>query len=199
MKLNLGSGGKKGLDGWLNIDILEGADLCIDLRDGIPIQSSQVEMIYTSHFLEHLEPREILALLGECHRVLKPGGKLSICVPDASLFIRSYADDDYRLVDAAAISNNIAAGNVRIPSFLFKDGQNIYSRAVISTGSKIDWINYIAYSAGEHKYMFDAENLVSHLRLAGFEDARLREYDPLFDSEMHQGDSIFAIGSRSVI
>ena len=34
--------------------------------------------------------------------------------------------------------------------------------------SRVDYVNYIAYMDGHHKYMFDEENLLSILRNVGF-------------------------------
>ena len=56
---------------------------------------------------------------------------------------------------------------------------SLYKPAVVSDG-KIDWLNYIAYMDGHHKYMFDQENLVRRLN-AGFIDAQPRNFDALRD------------------
>ena len=37
LNLNLGSGPKKGEGEWVNCDILQGADIVLDLSKGIPI------------------------------------------------------------------------------------------------------------------------------------------------------------------
>lgn len=49
---------------------------------GIPLADKSVDVIYSSHFLEHLDPKIGRGLLEECLRVLKPGGRARICVPD---------------------------------------------------------------------------------------------------------------------
>lgn len=48
--LELGSGAKKGENGWTTIDLI-GADICHDLRNGIPFRSNTIDKIYTSHML----------------------------------------------------------------------------------------------------------------------------------------------------
>jgi predicted SAM-dependent methyltransferase len=53
-----------------------------NLKYGIPIENSQVDFIYSSHFLEHLDRLSGQRLLEECLRVLKPGGVIRISVPD---------------------------------------------------------------------------------------------------------------------
>jgi predicted SAM-dependent methyltransferase len=80
--LNLGCG-KRYVDGAINIDIKEPANMLTDLTK-LPWlwRDNSIDGIYTSHFLEHTQnPKEILQ---ECHRILKPYGFLSIKVPHSS-------------------------------------------------------------------------------------------------------------------
>ena len=53
-----------------------------DLAYGLPFPSDSVDFIYASHVLEHFYPQAAQHLLGESRRVLKPGGRARICVPD---------------------------------------------------------------------------------------------------------------------
>jgi predicted SAM-dependent methyltransferase len=79
-------------EGWLNIDLFATrADICWDLRLGIPFADGSVEAIFHEHMLEHLSLRDGFSITQECLRVLKPGGLLRIGVPDAGLCIDSYA------------------------------------------------------------------------------------------------------------
>ena len=189
-KINLGSGPTKGENGWTNIDLLDGADLNLDISSGLPMPQDSIEMIYTSHFLEHLDYPTLCRVLKECHRVLRSGCALSICVPDASKFINAYIRNDYQEM---TINNN---ESVKIPSFLAVPGEGVYTKALINTGSAIDWLNYIAYSNSQHKYMFDSENLLRHLNLAGFKGASLRSFDPNLDKISFKQQSIYAVGYK---
>jgi predicted SAM-dependent methyltransferase len=63
-----------------------------DLRHGIPLVDASVDVVYSSHFLEHLSRSQGLALLDECRRVLRPGGLLRVTVPDAEPAIRALSD-----------------------------------------------------------------------------------------------------------
>ena len=185
MKLNLGSGPEQGSNGWTNIDLGGGADLAIDLTLGIPFEDNSVSQIYTSHFLEHLSYDQINPLLLECLRVLIPGASMLICVPDSEAFIQAYVNDDY-------IERPLNNGTMlRAPTFISQPGERIYTKALINTNSKIDWINYIAYSASEHKYMFDRENLFNHLKIAGFANIQEREYDSELDKNYGKHASLF--------
>lgn len=187
-RINLGSGPVKGENGWTNVDQLDGADLKIDIANGLPFAKDSIDSIYTSHFLEHLDYSTLCRVLHYCYEVLAPGSALSVCVPDASRFIKAYVDNDYRTVNADGI------GSLRVPSFLVAAGEGIYTKALVNTGSAIDWLNYIAYSNSEHKYMFDPENLLSHIKMAGFKRVAHRDYDPELDKTYGRNASIYAIG-----
>jgi predicted SAM-dependent methyltransferase len=57
--------------------------------DRLPFADNSINFIFSEHFFEHLFLDDALALLKECHRVLKPYGVIRTCVPDADL--RTYA------------------------------------------------------------------------------------------------------------
>ncbi len=56
----------------------------------IPIADRTVDVLYTSHMLEHLDRREGRAFLAEAKRVLRPGGVLRIAVPDLRKLVDGY-------------------------------------------------------------------------------------------------------------
>lgn len=70
-----------------------------DLRFGIPLNSSSVEYIFTSHFLEHLYRSDMRKLLADCYRVLVPGGKIRISVPDLAYAINLYPKDKEKMLE----------------------------------------------------------------------------------------------------
>ena len=66
-----------------------------------------------------------------------------------------------------------------------------YKQASNNTTS-IDYVNYIAYMDGHHKYMFDQENLLFILKLKGFKEVRSRGFDPALDLKQRDFVSIYA-------
>ena len=58
-----------------------------NVTDGLPFKDSSVEVIFSSHFIEHLTFEEGINFLRECHRVLRPDGILRISCPDMKLWI----------------------------------------------------------------------------------------------------------------
>jgi predicted SAM-dependent methyltransferase len=173
IRLELGSGSKKGTDGWTTLDLVPGCDMYCDLANGIPFPSNSVKDIYSSHLFEHLTFKQAQAFLHECLRVMVPGGKFSICVPNARLYLEAYLNG--QLLDDQRFLNYKPA----------------YNR---TTG--IDYVNYIAYMDGQHKYMFDRENLVYVLQQGGFKNVRIREFDKTVDMERRDCYSIYAEGYK---
>jgi predicted SAM-dependent methyltransferase len=55
-----------------------------------PFADATFDCAYTSHMLEHLNPRDAEHCLREIHRVLKPGGVLRIAVPDLDQVLKRY-------------------------------------------------------------------------------------------------------------
>ncbi len=175
IRLDLGSGTKKGNDGWITVDLV-GADINYDLKKGIPLPDGSVDAIYSSHLLEHIPYKSLVLFLSECCRVLKNNGEFLVCVPNASLYIKAY------------IERSNFGGN-----------HNLHLPAIVDTGSHIDQLNYIAYMNGEHHFMFDNQNLVNILLRSGFGDAKLRNYDPELDSADRHFESIYALATKAKI
>jgi len=167
--LEIGAGDKKGANGWLTMDITPNCDIFWDLRKGIPFPGNSIDRIYSSHFLEHLTYKEGELFLKECRRVLSAGGEFSICVPNAKIYLNAYFNP-----------NSLA------------ENHTWYEPALNNT-TKIDYMNYIAYMDGHHQYMFDEENLIHRLKQNGFQNVRLRKFDPDLDLKERDFESIYAI------
>jgi len=170
--LEIGAGEKSGKQGWTTVD-LRGSDIAHDLRRGIPLPNNTVDKIYTSHLFEHIPYKDLISLLEECYRVLKKGGELSVCVPNAGYYIRAYYEQK-----------------------IFRDLSDAYQPAVVDTNSFLDQVNYVAYMDDEHKYMFDEENLVNTLKVVPFEKVSLRDFDPDLDRTERDFESVYARATK---
>jgi SAM-dependent methyltransferase len=88
LRLNLGAGGVH-LDGFVSVD-LRGADVNHDLAEmPWPFEDGSATAILASHVLEHFDQKAGALFLRECARILKPGGVLSVAVPDMDKFIEA--------------------------------------------------------------------------------------------------------------
>lgn len=78
---------------WINVDAdpTTPADVHADCLTYLAEQSlGSVDSIWACHFLEHLPRPQAKSLLAECHRALKPGGKLGLVVPDMRAVLEKY-------------------------------------------------------------------------------------------------------------
>jgi len=172
VRLELGSGPVKGRKGLITLDLCRESDVCWDLSMALPFPDNSVSLIYSSHLMEHFCHRDLMQLLKDCLRVLKPGGVYSACVPDASIYVRAYSQ----------------------PGTL--DASYLAHRPAVFSDKKMDVVNYIAYMDGQHRYMFDEENLVYVLSVAGFTDVRIREFDSSIDLAERRHGSIYVSGVK---
>ena len=171
LQLELGSATPR--RGWVTVDLAEGADLILDLTKPLPFPDASVDNIYSSHLLEHLYHDEAIALLKECHRTIKTGGILSICVPDAAIYLNAYCSGE---------AFDIKTFCVYEPAFRYH--------------SRIDFVNYMAYMAGHHKHMYDKENLIEILRSVGFQKVTPRDFDAVLDAKQRAYESIYAVALK---
>lgn len=172
IKLDVGGGYRPGSNGWTNVDTAFEADLYWDLREGVPFPTGSVSAVFSSHLFEHLTFSEGQGLLAEILRVLEPGGSMSIVVPNARLYLEAYVNGD------------------KLP------GEFFGWEPAFNDTTPIDMVNYVAYMDGEHKYMFDQENLLHVLSTAGFSGVKARDFDPETDLAERDYESIYAIGFK---
>ena len=66
----------------LDIDPRTKPNIVGNMTDLGMIRAGMYDVIYCSHSLEHLYPHEVPKTLAEFHRVLKPGGRAIVLVPD---------------------------------------------------------------------------------------------------------------------
>lgn len=178
MKLNLGCGFQV-VDSWVNVDCALGARLSKvplfrsinrkmrffnhdwedsifvhDLRKRFPWKDSTIDVIYTSHFLEHLSRSQGRHFLAECYRVLKPGAIIRVVVPDLAAFVGSYL-----------------RGTIQADEFVEKLGvlYDIYPNPI-----KTRLAPFLDYP---HKCMYDKNNLIMLMSELGFAAEVRRPFD----------------------
>ncbi len=87
MEENLHIGGREAKPGWkiLNIQAGPHVDFVGDISDLSQFADESFSCIYASHVLEHVAQPKMVATLTGMHRVLKPGGRLLVSVPDLEI------------------------------------------------------------------------------------------------------------------
>jgi len=173
-KLNLGCGNQTP-ESWINVDYALGAKFAKipilnkigltrikwdrnivihNLKKPFPWKTESIDIVYSSHTLEHFTREDGYRFLEECHRVLKPGGIIRIVVPDLKATIKGYLE-----------------GKIRADFFV----ENLL---VLYPSSK-RFIKKILmpFTFFPHKCMYDTETLISILEQIGFETMERKESD----------------------
>jgi len=74
-----------------NIEFIRKHDIeYCDCCKGLPFDEESVEVLYSSHMLEHLDRSEASKFLKEAFRVLCPGGIIRVIVPDIKMMVSNY-------------------------------------------------------------------------------------------------------------
>ncbi len=88
--------------GWINSDLNDrpGVDIVCDIRDGLPVEDDWFDYVVSMHALPMIPYPELVPVLGELRRALRPGGVLRLGLPDVERGIQAFlrGDRDYFLV-----------------------------------------------------------------------------------------------------
>jgi predicted SAM-dependent methyltransferase len=172
LRLHLGAGTHRP-PGWLNVDVLGmSPDLHWDLRRQLPFPDGAAEAVFLEHVLEHFTLAAVLDLLGECRRVLGPGGIVRVGVPDFGRYLESYAGDG-----------------------------EFVERLRPERPTRLLAVGEVALGHG-HRSVWDGETLELAVAEAGFANVRRRDFgdsdlDPAPDNPEREPESVYAEGRRS--
>jgi len=79
--LDIGCGGNKQLSWAIGVDVhpYPGVDVVTDLEQRLPFVDDEVDHVLAIHVLEHIH--DLIGLMNELHRIIRPGGILHAMVP----------------------------------------------------------------------------------------------------------------------
>jgi hypothetical protein len=184
MKLNLGCGSQMP-EGWVNVDYALGARFAkvplfraanrrlgvfgLDWDERISLHDltktfvwddASVEVIYSSHLLEHLSREDGRRFLEQCHRVLRAGGIMRVVVPDLR-----HCVDEY-------VQGRVPADEfVKSLGVLHEQGGGRLKRR----------LSPFVESPHTHKCMYDCPRLLEVLHQVGFRAAAREAFDSDID------------------
>jgi len=180
VKLNVGSYINMFYYGWTNTDIL---DLSMfaksnkyifnqhDATKPFPVKDNYVNLIFTSHVLEHLSLAEGLNFLKECHRMMCEGGHIRIAVPDTRMLMKKCVDHELDFL------KHISPGAEKAPCNIDK---------------------FYEVALANHKRMYDVCNLTYILESVGFKDVSTT--DPFHSrSDIMEKETIVSHPSISLV
>lgn len=139
LKVNFGSFINMFHNGWINIDVLNLQEFAkrhhykfinMDIRQKLNFNDNSIDLIYSSHMLEHLTADEGFFFLRECHRILRSGGVVRIAVPDADKLIKYYQSNQLSMFDE--INDRCSTSNfesAKLWSLLFEGHRIAYDFA----------------------------------------------------------------------
>lgn len=85
--LNVGCGPHRAPEPWWNVDREFHAGLTEPdevVGDGLPYEDASVDRMYIGHIMEHIPMHQVMAVVGEWVRVLKPGAEVGVVGPDVN-------------------------------------------------------------------------------------------------------------------
>jgi SAM-dependent methyltransferase len=175
IKLNLGHGASWMEAGWQNLDITTGYDLTDRNLQGFADNS--VDTVYTSHCLEHIRYEQVVRLIKDIHRALKPNGLLRVIVPDIDIMNDILMHED--------------------STYLEQHNPHYYTRHQHIPFEKhmealIGW-DYFANPTGNehmHSCFFSKAILMSLLKITGFGKIEVKDFCYSSDVELCQAASL---------
>ncbi len=152
------------LPGWLNSDLIPfplGVTY-LDATKRFPFPEQSFDYVLSEHLIEHLSYKSGRFMLGECFRVLKPGGKLRTATPNLRALVALLADD-------------------------ISDTERQYILKTNAWGLGLDFeqlephhpvlaFNFMMHLGGEHRFIWDLVTLRAVLAEIGLTD--IEKFEP---------------------
>jgi len=188
--------------------------ICWDLRKGIPFPDNTFEVVYHSHFLEHLDRSVACSFLKDCHRVLKNSGVLRVVVPDLGIRCRNYVETLTmlsRTISPDPVTFDRHKENIRrLLEQIVRSECAATARQPFVVRKIERFFRGDAAKAGDiHRWMYDQHTLAELFTEAGFEDVRATSpgesrvsgwssfgLDTADDSSVSKRDSIYLEGTK---
>jgi predicted SAM-dependent methyltransferase len=83
-------------DGWINSDRKEGPgiDISCDILDGLPLDTGSIDYAVSIHALPEVSYPDLVPVMKELRRVLRPNGVLRLGLPDLDRSVQAYLRKD---------------------------------------------------------------------------------------------------------
>lgn len=140
----------------------------------LPFKNDSIDVIYSSHMLEHLSRSEAINFIFEARRSLSNGGILRISVPDLRKLVERYIENS----DADAFVENTLLADVKLNSIK-------------------DKLKLLVIGFRHHQWMYDGKSLSKLLLDCGF--TRVFILDPgITKIKNHEGLNLYERSDESI-
>ncbi len=159
-------------------DSLPSNILVHDLSKGIPFGEGGVDVVYSSHLLEHLDVKCAEVFLKNIRKVLKPQGIMRVVVPDFELLCRKYIeyiDTCEANSDCTKNSDPYIADIIEQMVRLEAYGTSKQNRLQRFIENKI--LGDARRRGETHQWMYDKTNLKKLLANVGFKHIKVQKYN----------------------
>lgn len=144
IKLNIGSNDVI-FQGWENLDLYpRDGVIQHDARMAFPYGNDAVDYIFSEHFIEHLNETEAVTFFRECFRMLKSGGVVRTATFNFDTLSIGLLPEEWGLYS-----------------------QSLYG-GTFANKTRGEFLNLAIYEGGAHKHMYNPEEMIRVLNLAGF-------------------------------
>lgn len=164
-KLHIGAGPHR-IEGWFNTDLepRHSGVYYLDVSSELPFANQTFDYILSEHLIEHLVYDQGLAMLCECRRILKKGGKIRVATPslDKVMHLRTRLKSDLQKRYIRWHIDHFFPG--------VHESEDVF---VINS----------AFSGFGHRFLYDAAILAGSLRKSGF--TSIAQYEPGESNDEH--------------
>ena len=175
-------------------------DVNLLLNQKLPLSSEHVDLIYTSHTLEHLLEDSVSYNIREQYRILKKNGVLRIVVPDIDILWGACKKKDFRILNYFGKKKEQTIPEYFLSTFSIKKvNKNILENdfdnleklefLIKYETKQIEDLNRHDFST--HICWFNFEKIRNILIKNGFEDQNIRKCSYLKSKEKEMRDSQF--------
>jgi len=118
----------------------------------IPEVNGSINVVYSSHMIEHMEREDVMNFLKEARRILESHGTIRIAVPNIKYHVENYIskEDADKFIEATHLTRK-------------------------SPKTIIEKIKYLIIGDRNHQWMYDGDSLCRLLSSAGFEDPQIMD------------------------
>ncbi len=123
-----------------------------DVTRRLPEPDRSVEVLYSSHMLEHLDQDQVATFLKEARRVLVSGGIIRLALPNIRYHVDNYLHDN--------------------------DADNFIEKTLLACPPRktsLDKLKHFLVGDRHHLWMYDGDSLCKLLLAAGFQSPQVME------------------------